>query len=126
MTAARRGFAPGLHEIEGYGRGGFQFAGLSHVGSILALPSGIHAWPVHEANAITAELLGPLIAEAGVIDLAFIGTGPGLVLPTAQVRAALTDAGLRHEFLSTPTATRTYNVLLSEGRRVAAALIAVS
>ena len=37
---------PGRAPIEAYGNGGFRFADMSHRGSILALPSGIEAWPV--------------------------------------------------------------------------------
>ena len=46
------GFLPGAHAIEGYGAGGFRFGGMSHRGSILALPSGVYAW----AAAIPAEI----------------------------------------------------------------------
>lgn len=126
MTLARAGFAPGIHEIEAYGRGGFRFGGVSHIGSILALPSGIAAWAPKSAGEITPESLAALAADAAQIDLFFLGTGPDLVPMPAAVRDALAGFGLRYEVLPTAAAARTYNVLVREGRRVGAALIAVS
>ena len=125
MTLARAGFAPGIHEIEAYGRGGFRFGGVSHVGSILATPSGIHALAARSMAEMSADTLAALALDAGRIDLAFIGTGPSLVPLTPALRTYLTGLGLRYEALPTAAAARTYNVLVREGRRVAAALIAV-
>lgn len=126
MTLARQGFAPGLHEIEAYGRGGFRFGGLSHVGSILALPSGIHEWPVASAADITPDSLRRLADEAARTDLCFIGMGETIAPLNAETRDFLRAHGLRYEPMATATAARTYNVLLREGRRVAAALVAVA
>lgn len=116
---------PGRAPIDAYGNGGFRFAGMSHRGSLLALPDGIEAWPVAEAAAITVESLRPVLAVAAAIDVFLIGTGERLVPPGAEVLAALRRAGLSPEPMSTGAAVRTYNVLLSEMRSVAAALIAV-
>lgn len=111
--------------VDTYGNGGFRFAGMSHRGSILCLPSGIHAWEAGDATRLTpADFAAPL-AEAQAIELLLIGTGTTLVLPPAEVRAALSAAGIAFEPMSTGSAARTYNILLGERRRVAAALIAV-
>jgi uncharacterized protein len=115
---------PGRAAIEGYGAGGFRFAGMSHRGSILALPSGIWAWSPADPSEIDESNLARVIEEAGQIDLLLFGTGRDpFVLPEA-LRWRLRDAGLRFETLPTAAAASTYNVLLAEGRRVAAALIA--
>jgi uncharacterized protein len=116
---------PGRAPIESYGNGGFRFADMSHRGSILALPSGIEAWPPAAAADITPETLRRLIAEAGTIDILLIGTGDAMVPLAKAARDALGKAGLAPELMSTGAAVRTYNVLLSEERAVAAALIAV-
>jgi uncharacterized protein len=116
---------PGRAPIESYGNGGFRFADMSHRGSILALPSGIEAWPPVDAADITPETLRRLIAEAGAIDILLIGTGDAMVPLAKAARDALGKAGLAPELMSTGAAVRTYNVLLSEERAVAAALIAV-
>lgn len=121
------GFVPGQHGIDGYGSGGFTFAGMSHRGSILALPTGVHAWAVEAPGDLDAAALTPLLAlPKGKVELLLVGTGTELVRlpPTLTVR--LRDAGIRSEPMATGAAARTYNVLLGEGRRVAAALIAVA
>lgn len=116
---------PGRAPIEAYGNGGFRFADMSHRGSILALPSGIEAWPVTSAAEIDASSLQRLLDEAKAIDILLIGTGDEMVPLPADVRAALEAAGLYPDPMSTGAAVRTYNVLLSEARQVAAALVAV-
>ena len=84
------GFLPGSFVIEGYGAGGFRFADMSHRGSILALPSGVHAWSPLSPQEITPASLSALLAEpAGAVELLLIGTGRELVPPSAEVRAAL-------------------------------------
>ena len=124
------GFLPGAHAIEGYGAGGFRFGGMSHRGSILALPSGIHAWDVATTDDLTIEAFAQVIAEqriadcGGMIDHLLIGTGERM-LPLFAVRDALRAAGLKAEPMATAAAARTYSILLGEKRRVAAALLAV-
>ena len=119
------GFVPGRHLIDAYGRGGFRFAEMSHRGSILALPSGIHAWDVADVADLTPEAFAPVREEADAIDLLLIGTGPEAAALSEPVRAVLRDAGIRIDVMPTGAAARTFNVLLAENRRVAAALIAV-
>ena len=120
------GFAPGRHSIDGYGRGGFAFAGMTHRGSVLALPSGVHIWRVTTPEEITVESLAPLFAEpAGAVELLLVGTGDELRPLSPPLRAALADAGIRADSMATGPAARTFNVLFAENRRVAAALIAV-
>jgi uncharacterized protein len=127
MTAKYAGFLPGKHPIEGYGAGGFRFGGMSHRGSILALPSGIRAWDAAVFQDITVESLAPVFAEApGLIEYLLIGTGTELVPIARELREKLRVAGIRVEPMATAAAARTYSVLLAEDRRVAAALIAVA
>jgi uncharacterized protein len=120
------GFLPGAHAIDAYGSGGFRFAGMSHRGSILALPSGIRVWAVKSAGDITIESLAPVLAEPpGLVDHLLIGTGLGLAPLDKAVDRRLREAGIRPECMATGPATFTYSMLLSEKRRVAAALLAV-
>jgi len=122
---ALAGFLPGRHAIEAYGRGGFRFAGMSHRGSILILPSGIRAWTVEEPAGITVAALAPALREAEGIEFLLIGTGPTIVPLPDRLRAPFREAGISVDAMQTGSAARTYNVLLAEERRVAAALIAV-
>ena len=119
------GFLPGAHEIEGYGAGGFRFGGMSHRGSILALPSGIYAWDAKTPAEIRFEVAGALFREApGLVEHLLIGSGPAPVPLAADLRERLRRAGIRAETMRTGAAARTYSILLGEKRRVAAALLA--
>ena len=111
--------------IESYGRGGFRFAGMSHRGSLLLLPSGIWAWPVTEPLGITAETLAPVIAEADRIGLLLLGTGLARWTLPPDLMQLFAAHRISAETSQTGQAANTYNILLEEGRRVAAALIAV-
>lgn len=115
---------PGRATIDGYGAGGFSFAQMSHRGSILALPSGIYAWnPV--PGALTLADFALVLAERAAIDLLLIGMGPAMARPPKPVCEAIAAAGMMIDPMATGHAVATYNVLLAEKRRVAAALIAV-
>lgn len=115
-------------EIASYGQGGFRFEGLdglSHRGSLLALPSGMWPWPVTTLAEFTIDTFARVVAEAGAIDILLVGTGRDLMPLGEDLRRTLREAGLRPDPMSTGAAIRTWNVLLGERRRVAAALLAV-
>ncbi len=121
------GFLPGKYAIDGYGQGGFRFAGLSHQGSLLALPSGIRAWNALTPADIGEASLAAVFAEPeGSIEYLLIGTGQTLVPVSAALRASLRAAGIVVETMTTGTAANTYSILLREDRLVAAALLAVA
>lgn len=111
--------------IDGYGKGGFRFAGMSHRGSLLCLPSGVHAWPVTQAVEIDESALEPVFAEAGEIAFLLVGTGRDAWIMPQPLRARFRELGIPVEVTQTGAAVSTYNILLGERRRVAAALIAV-
>jgi uncharacterized protein len=115
---------PGIAPIDAYGNGGFRFAGMSHRGSILCLPSGIHAW--EPADPLDVESLAPALAERGEMRVLLLGTGACQVFPAPAVRRAFAEAGVALEPMDTGAACRIYNVLLAEGRSVGAALMAVA
>jgi uncharacterized protein len=119
-------FYPGRAPIDAYGNGGFRFAGMSHRGSILCLPSGIRGWKPSNLQELSLATLGSILNERMDFELLLLGTGDMLQHPGVEVRGALADAGIRAEPMATGAACRTYNVLLAEGRAVAAALIAVA
>jgi len=125
--ASSQGFVPGRHKIDDYGGGGFRFAEMSHQGSILATPSGVRALEILDAREIDASMLDlALNADpAGRPDLLLIGTGAALLPLATPLRAALRAKGVGCETMATGAAVRTYNLLIDEGRRVAAVLIAV-
>jgi uncharacterized protein len=119
------GHYPYQAAIDAYGNGGFRFADMSHRGSLLCLPSGMHAWGVTEADALTLENLAPVLAVADEIDVLLIGLGNDIRAIDPGIRQAMRERGIIVEAIATGGAVRTYNVLLSEQRAVGAALIAV-
>jgi uncharacterized protein len=116
---------PGRAPIDAYGNGGFRFADMSHRGSILCLPSGIHGWQPTDPGALTIADFEPLLAESDAIEILLVGMGPDLKPLPATLRLSLRAAGISADPMSTGAAVRTFNVLLAEERAVAAALIAV-
>jgi len=116
---------PRLAPIDGYGKGGFRFAGMSHRGSLLCLPSGIYAWPPAQPDEITEAALAPAFAEADDIGFFLIGAGRERWSMPDALRLRFHERKLNVEVARTGTAVSTFNILLGEGRRVAAGLIAV-
>ena len=112
--------------IDAYGNGGFRFAEMSHRGSLLILADGMFGWDVSSAEDITLAAMQPIIARLASPSFLLIGTGAVQVFPPLDVRQAFATAGIGLDPMSTGAAARTYNVLLAEGRAVAAALIAVA
>ena len=111
--------------IEAYGKGGFAFAGMSHRGSLLCLPEAIWAWPVTTPREIDKDSLQRVFAAANGIDTLIVGTGTEVWLPPRGLRDALRALRVTLDVMQTGPAIRTYNVMIGERRRVAAALIAV-
>lgn len=104
--------------IDGYGPGFFRVGGERIDGAIIVLPSGVKRWGGYEDTAT-------ILAQADTIDVVFVGTGAEIAHLPAAFRKTFDDANIGVEPMASPAACRTYNVLLSEGRRVAVALIPV-
>jgi uncharacterized protein len=112
--------------IDAYGDGGFRLAGERHEGSVLILSDEPRSWHVTSmADLRLADLQAVLDAGAAEVEFVLLGTGARNALPAREIREGLRAAGIGLEFMDTPAAARLYNVLTSEGRRLAAALIAV-
>lgn len=118
-------FYPEAIELESYGNGGFRFGEMSHKGSLLILQSGIYAWDYARFEDVGLEAFAALFREAATTEFLLFGTGVEQRFPPAAFKAAFYEAGLGLEVMDTGAAARTYNVLIGEGRKVAAALIAV-
>ncbi|MBO0129741.1 Mth938-like domain-containing protein [Agrobacterium burrii] len=116
---------PGRAPIDAYGNGGFRFADMSHRGSLLLLPSGIHGWSPVDFKGLTIGHFDHVLSQAQDIEVLLIGTGDDMRVLPKELRAAFKEAGISVDPMSTGAAVRTYNIMLSESRAVAAALIAV-
>ena len=111
--------------IDAYGNGGFAFAEMSHRGSLLCLPDAIWAWQVASPDEINEVTLRRVIEKAATIDTLVIGTGNEVWLPPLWLRERLRKVSIVIDAMQTGPAIRTYNIMIGERRRVAAALIAV-
>lgn len=108
----------GAQPVDGYGPGFFRVGGTVHRGALILTAGRLIAWQ----GLTEAE---PLLALAGQVDVIFFGMGAEIAPLPAALRAAVEGAGIGAEIMATPAACRTYNVLLAEGRRIAAALVPV-
>jgi uncharacterized protein len=125
MAAPGEGFFPGQVAIDAYGAGGFRFAGMSHRGAILCLPSGVHAWTADADRPLVEDDFAAVFAEAEPIGVLLVGTGRDIRPLAAPLRAAFRARGITVDAMSTGAAVRTYNIMLAEDRRVAGAFLAV-
>ena len=116
---------PRSASIDAYGNGGFVFAGMSHRGSLLCLPDAVWAWDVSKPEQIDKYSLARVFEAANSIDTLLVGTGNTVWLPPAELRTALRTVRVVLDTMRTGPAIRTYNIMIGERRRVAAALIAV-
>lgn len=98
---------------------------MSHVGSLLCLPSGIYGWDVSTPEDLIVKNFERLFSEADDIEILLIGSGTDLLPIKSDLRSKLRKANISADPMATGAAVRTYNVLVAEGRAVAAAFLAV-
>ncbi|CAN5350997.1 Mth938-like domain-containing protein [soil metagenome] len=111
--------------LDAWGGGGFRVSGDWRPGSLLIIDDQPRDWAATTLAGLTAADFAEVIAAGGAVEFVLLGVGLVNALPPRPVRDALKAAGIGLEFMSTEGAARTYNVLASEGRRLAAALLAV-
>jgi uncharacterized protein len=109
---------PERQVIERYGPGGFRISGLTYRSPVIVFPDRTIEW----AGTVTVEGLAPVV-EHGAIELLLLGLGRRAILVAASLRMSMKGCGVALEAMDTGAACRTYNVLLAEDRRVAAALL---
>ena len=111
--------------IQSYGGGGFRVAGVHYHGSVLVLPSRVVPWTVCRLAELTRDSFADVVAETPRVDILLVGCGPRPADDPRRIAKDLIGTGITTEVMDTGAACRTFNVLLAEDRRVAAALIAV-
>ena len=119
------GHYPYQAPIDAYGNGGFRFAGMSHRGSLLCLPTGMWAWEAVQAANLSLASMARVLEAAADFNVLLLGLGRDIARLDPALRAAFRERGVTVEATSTGSAVRTYNIVLGEGRTVAAALLAV-
>jgi uncharacterized protein len=116
---------PRTASVEAYGKGGFYFGDMSHQGSLLFLPDAVWGWDVTRPEQIDRYSLKRVFDNANAIDTLILGTGSDVWIAPRQLRDQLRGVGVVLDVMQTGPAVRTYNIMIGERRRVAAALIAV-
>lgn len=111
--------------VTAYGNGGFRFADMSHRGSILCLPSGVFGWSATAAADFRVADFDFVLSVLEPPIALLLGTGTEQVWPAPEIYEAFAKANIGLEPMSTGAAARTYNILVAEKRRIAAALLAV-
>lgn len=104
--------------VDGYAPGAFRVGGALHDGPLLLGPSGVSRWS-------GLDDLEPLADLAAAIDVLLLGMGSEIAPPPTGLRIRLEALDVGIEPMASPAACRTYNVLLSEGRRVALAALPI-
>lgn len=117
--------AEGSYILQGYGNGGFKVNGEVVKGNLLLLPSGVFPWPITTIETLTVESFQPLLQAKMGVDILLVGCGKKMAPLPAALKQQLKNYGIAVEVMDTGAACRTYNVLLSEGRNVAVAVVAV-
>ena len=116
----------GRQIIQSYAAGRFRVSGVQYDGPVIVFPDGTVPWPQGKKPAdLTVDDFAPLTAAASGLDVVLFGCGPHFMPLPAPLKVAVKQAGLVVEIMDTGAACRTYNVLMAEGRRVAAALLPV-
>jgi len=110
------------HVIDSYGAGSFRVSGIVHDGAVIVFPDTTISWSAADPADITQESLAPVITRGGV-EILLIGCGKRMAPLPRILREALRAAGIVADAMDTGAACRTYNILLAEDRRVAAALL---
>lgn len=111
--------------VEGYGPGRFRISGEVFEHSVLVFPERTIPWSVTSFAELTPECFTELHAVAQDIEILLLGCGERMALVPQSLRAPLRAEGIVIEPMDTGAAARTFNLLLSEDRKVAAALIAL-
>lgn len=114
----------GQQLINSYGEGGFRISGVRYEGSVQVLPNKTSNWSVASLDDLNVESLDDIINAEPAVEILLIGCGANMGFIEENIRKPLREKGITIDSMDSGAAARTYNVLLLEGRRVAAVLIA--
>ena len=125
MIASRPPVPADRQLVQAYEPGGFRVSGVRHRGSLLVFPEAALAWAAATLDEVDLMSLEAVVAHEPRVEILLLGGGAGFRPVPPALRQALRERGIVVEPMTTPAACRTYNILLAEERRVAAALIAM-
>lgn len=111
--------------IDTYGAGRFRVSNTVHEGAVIVFPDRTVGWAAKGFAELSLADFEPVTKADPGVEVLLLGSGPKMQLLPSALRRQLKDAGVVVDVMDTGAACRTYNVLLAEGRRVAAALLPV-
>lgn len=111
--------------IQSYGSHRFRISNHYHDGSVIVFPEQVESWSATTIDEITLDSLEPVLKRKDDVDMLLIGCGESFVLPPKGLKMALKEQGIVLEWMDSRAACRTFNVLLSEERLAAAAILAI-
>ena len=114
--------APGARNaFSGYGEGYVAVNGARHEGSVVVTPERVLPWDVAGFDVLAESDFEMFLGLD--LEILLVGTGPKQRFPHPRLTRALAEKRIGIEVMDTQAACRTYNILMSEGRRVAAAIL---
>lgn len=111
--------------IQSYGGDGFKISGDFYGHNLIVTIDQIVGWPVQSFDDLNKDSFSQILPVKDSIDVIFLGTGKTFKMPPKEIRDAWRAQGLRIEPMDTGAACRSYNVLMTDGRRVASALLKI-
>lgn len=117
--------SPGQQIIQSYTGGAFRISGKLYQSPVIVWPEQTQIWPCHSFSELSVADFSLVYDHDHLPDVLLLGTGESQQFLNPALRQALREKGLVIEVMGTGAACRTYNVLMAEGRRVAAALLRV-
>ncbi len=115
----------GRQFIESYGDGGFRVSGQRYEGNIIVTPTATWTWDVDGEEALSLYDFSIILDHSDEIDILLVGTGNTFQPVPLPIKQGLRDYGISTDVMDTGGACRTYNVVMSEDRLIAVALMAV-
>lgn len=115
--------AQGASIIQSYAEGKFRISGMVYDGAVIVFPDHVESWT--GVAPLVPGHFQSLLNRRDAFDVVLLGCGKTVAPEMLTLRKDLKARGLHIEFMDTGAACRTFNVLLTEGRRVAAALLPV-
>ena len=115
----------GRNIIQSYGNGKFQISDKQYDHSVLVFPDQVIPWSPIDTNNLIVDDFKKVLTVGPIVELLLLGCGKTTWFLPLPLRDELKEMGLVLEPMDTGAACRTFNVLLGENRRIAAALMLV-
>ena len=109
------------NSVTAYGPGFVEINRVHHSGNLIVTPDQVQPWSVASFESLASSDFEHLLSLRSEVVL--LGTGSHQRFPRPSLMRPLTDARIGIEVMDTQAACRTYNILMAEGRKVAAALL---